>query len=472
MTHHDHDDASRRLVLGALLLAALAYALSQTMVAPALHAITDAYDTTPSTSSWVLTGYLLSASVCTPIVGKLGDVHGKGRVLTVLLVVFAIGGVVCALASSISVLIAGRVLQGVAGGVFPLAFGIVRDTFPPERVAPAIGTISAMFGIGGGAGLPLSGVIVDHADLSLLFWIALVALPAAYASWRLVPRSPARERTRVDWAGAAGLSVALVAILLGITKANDWGWGAPRTLALVGGGVAALAGWVRFEARHATPLVHVGVLRRRPVLATNVAGFLVGVAMFASFLLIPQFVQAGGDTGYGFGFSVTEAGLVMVPSSVVMLFAGPLAGNLGNRIGSRLVLAIGSLATALSFAMLLVAHDEPWEIGMSSAVLGLGVAFAFASMANLVVASVDQSETGIATGINTIMRTVGGSFGAAVATALLTAETIGPSGDPTEGAYLAAFGMALGGALLACAAALAVPAERVTARRAAAATAA
>src|SRR5687768_211562 len=139
-------------VLGSLLLAALAFALSQTLVAPALPAITQQFDTESSTSAWVLTGYLLSASVCTPIVGKLGDLFGKARVLSIVMVLFCIGSVVSALATSIEVVIAGRVVQGVAGGVFPLAFGIINDEFPAERRAVAIGVMSAMFGIGGGIG--------------------------------------------------------------------------------------------------------------------------------------------------------------------------------------------------------------------------------------------------------------------------------------------------------------------------------
>ena len=119
---------------------------------------------------------------------------------------FSVGGVVCALAQSIGVLIAGRVIQGVAGGVFPLAFGIIRDTFPPERVASGLGLVSAIFGIGGGIGLPLSGVIVDNLDVEWLFWIGLIALPAALAAHRLVPPSPARRAHAVDWLGAALLS--------------------------------------------------------------------------------------------------------------------------------------------------------------------------------------------------------------------------------------------------------------------------
>src|SRR3954463_9562994 len=203
-------------VLLTLIAACVAFSLSQTLVMPALPALAEEFDTTQSAVSWVLTGFLLSASIATPIAGKLGDLFGKGRVLTAVMLVFAAGAVINALAPTIEVVIAGRVLQGAAGGVFPLAFGIVRDTFPPAQVPGGLAIVSAVFGIGGGIGLPLSGGIVDNAPLQWLFWINLIALPAAFAAHRLIPPSPPVAHARVDWLGAAVLSGGLAAILLGV----------------------------------------------------------------------------------------------------------------------------------------------------------------------------------------------------------------------------------------------------------------
>jgi EmrB/QacA subfamily drug resistance transporter len=447
-------------VIGALLLSALTYALAQTLVAPAIPALTREFGTESSTTSWVLTGFLLSASVCTPLAGKLGDLFGKARVLTGVLLIFSFGSILSGLAGSIEMVIAGRVVQGVAGGVFPLAFGIINDELPAERRSVAIGMISAMFGIGGGIGLPLSGAIVDNTDISWLFWIGLLALPAAFLVHRVVPPSPARERTRIDWAGAALLSLGLAALLLGISKANAWGWGSGRTMVALLGGVVVLGVFVAFELRRSQPLVDMRVLAERPVLATNITGFLIGVAMFGSFLMIPQFAQAPESTGYGFGMTVLQSGLLMAPASFVMLVCGPLAGLLGNRIGFRAVLATGTVANAISFAILAVAHDTTAQFIASNLILGVGISFGFASMANLIVSLVDPSEVGVATGINTIMRTVGGAFGAAVVTALLTADTIGASSIPTEHAYTEAFTISIVICLLALLAALWIPRPR------------
>ena len=439
-----------------LLMAGVSFALSQTLVIPALPEIGDHLNADSTATSWLLTAFLLSASIATPIVGKLGDIHGKGRVLTVVLLVFAAGAVVCALGRTIEVVIAGRVLQGVAGGVFPLAFGIVRDTFPRERMPAGLGMVSAIFGIGGGIGLSLSGVIADNLDTSWLFWINLIALPAALAAYLLIPPLPAGRRPRIDWAGAALLSAALAAILLGVSEADDWGWGSPANLGLILGGVALTGVFIRVEARTADPLIDLEVLRRPAVATTNLTAFMVGLAMFASFLLIPQFAQAPELTGYGFGASVTVGGLLLLPVAIAQLLTGALAGMLGTRIGFRAVLAIGAGLTSASFVVLAAAHEREIEILAAGALLGAGISFAFAAMANLIVAAVPQSDVGIATGINTVMRTVGGSFGAAIATAILAGSS-GAGGLPTEGAYTAAFAFSAVAGLAAVGAALLVP---------------
>jgi MFS family permease len=271
--------------------------------------------------------------------------------------------------------------------------------------------------------------------------------------------------------GAALLSAALAAVLLGVTEANDWGWGSALTIALFAGGAALLAIWLRVEAHIGEPLIDLSVLRDRAVATTNLTGLLVGFAMFSSFLLIPQFAQAPAGSGYGFGDTVTQAGLLLVPAALLQLLGGPLAGSLGARIGFRTTLALGATAATGAFVFLALEHSHPWHFIVAAALLGTGISFAFASMANLIVAAVPQSEVGIATGINTIMRTVGGAFGAAVATAILTGHTIGASSLPTEGAYTAAFLMSAVGGVLAIVAALLVPTRAAERARAAAASA-
>lgn len=218
-THTDPDRQHYGLTLLVLVSAALAYALSQTMVVPALPEIQRELGSSQTTTTFVLTAFLLTASVSTPILGRLGDMFGKERVLVLTLCAFAVGSLLAALSHSIAILIAGRAIQGAAGAVFPLAFGIIRDEFPPERVATGIGLISATFGIGGGAGLVLSGVIVDHASYEWIFWSALGAAALAIAATHLfVPESPVKAPAKIDWGGAVRLGLGLTALLIGSVR--------------------------------------------------------------------------------------------------------------------------------------------------------------------------------------------------------------------------------------------------------------
>jgi EmrB/QacA subfamily drug resistance transporter len=428
------------ITLAVLATAALAYAVSQTMVAPALPAIQKDLHTTTTGVTWVLTIYLLSASIATPVLGRLGDMFGKERMLVLVLGMFAVGSLVAALSHSIGVLVAGRAIQGFAGAVFPLAFGIIRDEFPPERVAQGIGLISATFGIGGGVGLVAAGAIVDHLSYEWIFWIGLIVTAIAIVCTLLfVPESPIKVPAKIDWAGAVLLSVGLGTLLLGISEGPRWGWASGRVLGLFLAAVAALVAWVRFELRVPAPLVDIRMMQRRPVWATNVAALLVGFGMFGSFILIPQFVQAPASAGYGFHATVTEAGLILLPSTAVMLFAGPASGWLGARLGSRLPLMIGTLLAAAAFALIALAHAHRWELYIGTALMGAGIGFAFAAMANLIVEAVDPTETGIATGMNTIMRTIGGSLGGQLSATIVSAHVIAGTAIATEGGYTAAF---------------------------------
>src|SRR6476646_11262794 len=244
------------ITFAVLALAGASYALLQSAVAPALPAIQDDLHASATATAWLLTGYLLSASILTPIVGRLGDMFGKEHTLVVALVVLALGTLLAAVANSIGVLILARVIQGSGGAIFPLAFGIIRDEFPREKAAQGIALISAILGIGGGLGIILSGPIVSTLGYHWLFWLPLIAVATAtVATVFFIPESPVKSPGRVDWAGSLLLSVWLVLLLLGITQTGQWGWGDPRVIGLIVAALAMLAAWIRFESRTLEPLV-------------------------------------------------------------------------------------------------------------------------------------------------------------------------------------------------------------------------
>ncbi len=212
--HADH-----RITLAALTLAATSYALLQSLVLPALPSIQRSLHVCEAAVTWILTAYLLSASVGTPIIGRLGDMHGEERVLVIVLAMPALGTLISAVASSIGLLLAGRVIQGAAGGIFPLGFGIIRDEFPPREVATGIGLMSPLIGVGGGAGVVLAGVIVQHLSYHWLFWLPLaIILLAMIATYMFVPESPVKVPGHVNWLAAILMSAGLTVILIAAAR--------------------------------------------------------------------------------------------------------------------------------------------------------------------------------------------------------------------------------------------------------------
>jgi EmrB/QacA subfamily drug resistance transporter len=460
-----HDDKSNQgherqhygITFAVLALAGASYALLQSAVAPALPAIQEDLHASATATAWLLTGYLLSASVLTPIVGRLGDMFGKEHTLVVALVVLTVGTFLAAIAHSIGMLIFARVVQGSGGAIFPLAFGIIRDEFPREKAAQGIAMISAILGIGGGLGIVLAGPIIAAFDYHWLFWFPLIAVASAtVATIFFVPESPVKSPGRIDWGGAVLLSLWLVLLLLGITQTAAWGWGDPRVIALIAAAVVVLALWVRFEQRVRGPLVDMGMMRIRGVWTVNAAAFLVGAGMYSSFILFPEFTEAPASSGYGFGASVTEAGLFLLPCTMMMLIVSPIAGVLAGRVGSRPTLIAGSLLSALAFTVVAVSHDARADVYISTALLGAGIGLAFASLANLIIEAVPPQQTAVATGMNTVMRTLGGAVGGQLGASLI-AGTATAAGLPTDHGFTLAFTLAAGACLLAAAASFAVP---------------
>lgn len=448
-------------VLAVLALGALSYSVLQSIVAPALPTLAADLGTSATNATWVLTAFLLSASVLTPVFGKLGDIHGKHKLLVVALALLSLGTLVSALADSLGLMLVGRVLQGAGGGVFPLSFAIVRDELPRERVPGAIALLSAMLGIGGAVGVVVAGAIVEGLSYHWLFWIPLVVTVAAtVAAWRFVPESPVRHDSAINWGSVALLAAGLVMLLLGITQADSWGWGSARNVGFVLGGLALLVAYVMVEVRARVPLVDMKVMARRGVWTTNAVTLFVGFGMFAGIVLVPALLEMPKATGYGFGDSVLTAGLYIVPNAVAMLLVGPVAARLSQVHGAKVPAVWGTALTGVAYAWLAVAHATHAEVVVGLVLQGLGIGLAFGSLANLIVEAVPQAQTGAATAINTIMRTVGGAFGASIPASILAAHTIAGTAVPTEHAFTVVFWVTaalMGAAVLV---GLAVPARR------------
>jgi EmrB/QacA subfamily drug resistance transporter len=450
--HEERPHTTRTLLI--LGVAALAYALAQTTLVPAIPQLMRGLHTNESGVTWTLTGYLVAAAIFTPLLGRLGDIYGKRRLLVLALVVFALGSVVSAVSSDLWIVVAGRVVQGVGGGIFPLCFAIIRDEFPRDAVARGVGLVSSVAGIGGGLGLVLGGVLVDQVSYHWIFWLgAAMGIVGAVAAQLFIPESPIRTPARLDVRGALVLAVGLLLPLIAISQAPNVGWGSVRTLGLVGGGLVVLVSWVALERRTTQPLADIGALAKPPVLMTNIATLLVGFGMFGSFILIPTLAETSKSTGYGFGLDATRGGLLLVPGSFAMLALGPLSGIIGGRVGSKVPLAIGGVLTAVGLALLAVAHGSQGEVLGFASLMSGGIGLAFAAMPNLIIEAVPLHQTGEATGFNALVRSVGSSLGSQVSATVLAASATA-DGIATDSGFTHAF--AVSAVVAACAGVIAI----------------
>ncbi|HWD69176.1 MAG TPA: MFS transporter [Solirubrobacteraceae bacterium] len=463
---HDHPHLPHRthevhpnVILAVLCVAGLAYSVLSSAVIPALPTFQHALHTTETGSAWLLTAFLLSASVGTSVIGRLGDMYGKEKLLLWTLLILAAGTLLGALANSLALLIVARVIQGVAGGIFPLAFSIARDEFPRDRIAGSIGLMSSILGVGGGLGLVLGAIISEHLGWHWLFWIPLVVTVAAAAcTWRWIPESPLRAPGRVNWLAALVMTVGLSLLLVGIAQTTSWGWGSSRSLAMMLGGLAAIGLWVAIEIRSEQPLIDMTMMRIRGVWTTNLAAFLIGGGMYSSFIVFPLFAQLPRSTGFGFGASVVVSSLYLLPCALGMGLLGSAAGKVARRYGSRSALIAGSAVTALGFLWSALQHHHPYDILVSCALLGIGIGLAFSALGNLIVGAVEPHQTGVASGMNTVMRTLGGALGGQISATFIADNTL--HGLPSVTGFVATYWMATGFLVVAAFSGLLIPLVR------------
>jgi EmrB/QacA subfamily drug resistance transporter len=428
-----------RLTFLVLCVGVASFSLLQSMVNPVLPTIQAALHTDQATVTWVLTAYLVSASIFTPIIGRIGDKVGKERMLVVALGALAVGSLLAAVAPSIGVLIVARAVQGIGGGVLPLTFGIIRDEFPREKVASAIGTSAALLAVGGGVGLVIAGPLVEALSYHWLFWIPMaMTVVAAIAAALWVPESPERTPGKINVATAFLMSTWLVALLIGVSQGHHWGWSSGKVVGLFVVAVIMLPVWVIAEARSKEPLIDMQMMRIPTVWTVNLVALLFGMGMYSMFAFVPQFLQTPEVAGYGFGVSVSESGLLLLPQTIATFIGGIAAGRLAARYGSKALLVVGATLTAVGTFGMAFAHGELWMVLVETTILGLAFGLAFAAMSNLVVAAVPQSQTGVASGMNTNIRTVGGAIGSAVVATVVTSNLL-PIGAPTESGYTHAF---------------------------------
>ena len=451
---------SPNLTFLVLAVGAASFAMLQSLLAPVLPTLQSELKTSQSAVSWVLIAWLLSAAVATPILGKVGDMIGKARTLVLALAAIGLGSLIAALAPSIELVIAGRIVQGLGGAIVPLSFGIIRDEFPPARVPSAVGILSAVIAVGSGAGTILAGPIVDLFGWHGLFWVPLaVVVVTASLAQLFVPESPVKSGGTINWLAASLLAGWLIALLLPLSLGTRWGWGSPAVIGLFAAALVLAAAWVTVEVRSSNPVIDMKMMRLPAVWTSNLVALLFGAAMFAVWVFLPQLIQVPSSAGYGFGATVSEAGWVMLPMLVSMAVAGVFSGRLAGVLPFKLQLAGASAVIALSCVSLAMFHASIWEVALVSGVYGVGLGLAYAALTSVIVQNVPASQTGTAIGMNANIRTIGGAIGTAVMTAMVTAQHTA-DGVPAEAGFISGFLLFAGVAALAMVVSLLIPGAR------------
>ncbi|MGE3288519.1 MAG: MFS transporter [Pseudonocardia sp.] len=444
----------------------LAVSFTQTIVIPLLPTFPALLGASRSTVSWLVTATLVAGAVCAPVLGRLGDMYGKRRMLLVALAMIAAGSGIGALAPDVGVLLAGRVLQGAALGVVPLGISLMRDALPAGRVGTGIAVMSSSLGTGGAIGLPLTGVVADEVGWRWLFaGTAILATVQLLVVLATVRESPLRTGGSFDVVGALGFSAALVCLLLAVSKGGEWGWSGPYLPGLLAISAVLFLAWGRYELRAPRPLVDLRINARPAVLWTNVASALVGFSMFAAFMATTQVLQAPVATGYGHALSVSTAGLALLPIGAAMMLFSPVSARLSSRFGARSALVIGTVVMAGGNLGIAALPRELVAIVLATTVTAIGAAIAYSALPLLVMAAVPPTHTAAANSLNTLMRMIGTSSCSAAVAALTTGLTVVVAGQalPGAAAYHAVFLAASAAGVLAALIAEFTPGSRLPA---------
>lgn len=428
---HAPTDATKTMI--ALAVAVFGYALMQTVVVPALTMLGKELHAAPTTSAWILSAFLLSSAVLTPLLGRLGDLYGRRRMTLAVLVVYAIGMACAAAAQNVEQLIAARAVQGVGLALVPLSMAILRESLPRERLPLAMGLVSGVVGAGGGAGLVVGGLLADNLPWRYLFVLgtalALTSL-LLVAIW--VPTTRQTAHGPLDVTGAALLGGSLVAVLLALTKGPAWGWSSTAVLGLFTLGGIAFIALIAVERTKPDALIDVHELRDRPMLLTHTAAFLFGAGSYFFYLALPLYAQLRPTgTGVGFGATITVAGLLMLPGMLAVVPASMAVGRIANTLGPRWPMTVGWALFAVGSVLFVLAHDRMWQHAAFYTIIGAGSGLVMGSLPKLIADIVPLSRTGTANGVNNIARTVGSAVGTALAAALIASGSSGLLPDST-----------------------------------------
>lgn len=426
------------MLMPTLIVAELVSSFEGSMIYAALKQFYELYDD-PAHIGWLVSGYMLVASIAAAICGRLGDMYGRARVLVIALLISCGGSIISALSTQLEWIIVGRSIQGLAGAILPLCYGLVRQHCAPGRMKINIGIVSATASAGAGIGLILGGMLVDQGSWRLIFIAsACLALVAAIMVLPFISRDRSKNASEpIDWLGAVLFIVGMGSLLYAVAVVGDHGWGSREQVGLGLLSLVTLAIWAWYEFRHDDPMINVRMLGLRQIWVTLSIFVLAGLGALNISQVVMVMLQQPVATGVGLGQTATVAGVVHAPASILGVvsapFAGWLAGKHGGRIG--MIMAMASISTA--WIGLAFAHDSVWLAGLWMAVNGFGVGALMAATPILIVEVSPADRVSEATGLAQIVRKIAMACGAQAVAVSLASSTVAVAGGiyPSSDAY-------------------------------------
>lgn len=425
-------------LLGALWVAEMTSSFESAMILAALKVLVVQFGDAAKVG-WLVTAFLIVGAAVSALVGRLGDIYGRQKVLLVVLAIGMVGSLLSAASSSYSLVLAGRVMQGATTAILPLVIGLVRENLPAERVPAGIGLMISGASIGTAAGLILGGAIVDLASWHGIFLAsASFCLISLLLVCALVPQSRRAVLSQpVDWWSGILFAPGVTLVLLYLAGGKAWGWGSPAALALLIAGVALCLLWWRRALSSANPLIDVRTLTHRPIAVVCAASALVAMGTLQITVFFSLLLQAPVWTGLGLGLSATVAGLAKLPSNLTSVFAGPLSGWLTGRGGGRMAMVTGGLITTFGWTLVLFDSSSLGVIIAQLIVISFGTTMLFAVAPTIIASEVPPERTSEVTGILGVIRGLFSGVGSQLVTTILALDSVtrGTERYPSPQAY-------------------------------------
>jgi MFS family permease len=395
---------------------------AETMLIPALPDLIDEFNVSYSTSSWILSAYLIPGAVMTPIAGKLSDIYGRKKVLLVIMAIYAVGISMAGFAENIYFLFVSRAIQGIGIAMFVIAFSIIRDQFPRDRISIGQGIISSMFASGAVIGLLMGGFIISNFGWRATFLSAVpITIVLFIIIWRFnYNAKPQADKVKqyvsrsVDIKGAITLAVFVTSFLLALTLLKTGqGSNMANMSAFLTVGIVSLMVFIVVERRSKEPLVDLRLIIHKVILPANLIIMVVGFSMFMVFQTIPVLVR--NPVPLGFGGDAAAVGYTQLPFAIVLLVFGPTSGLIVSKLGSVKPIIMGTAISAVAFFGLVAFHEGWAAVAVNLAVLSTGLSLTNVGAMNVTILATPAEFIGMSLGMNNLLRILGSSVGPALA---------------------------------------------------------